>query len=62
MTRIMMDLEPGPDGRPVGELRATGRPRAFAGWLELIRLLEDELRLVSGPDRKIATGDPSSED
>jgi hypothetical protein len=49
MTKIVIDLEPGPDGQPLGRLRATGRPLPFAGWLELIRLLEDELRLAN-PD------------
>jgi hypothetical protein len=62
MTRIVIDLEAGPGGQPVGELRAAGRPLPFAGWLELVRLLEDELRLAGGPDSTVVTGDPSRED
>jgi hypothetical protein len=49
MAKIVIDLEPGPDGQPVGELRAAGLPLPFAGWLELVRLLEEELRMAGGP-------------
>ena len=41
----MISLGPGPDGQPVGKLRsALGPVTGFTGWLELIRLLESELR------------------
>ena len=44
MTRIIIDLEPGPDGQPAGQLTTgTGQMITFTGWLHLIRLLEDQL-------------------
>ena len=44
MTQIIIDLEPGPDGQPVGQLATgTGQVIRFTGWLHLIRLLEDQL-------------------
>jgi hypothetical protein len=44
MTQIVIDLETGPDGQPAGQLTTSvGRTMAFAGWLHLIRLLEDQL-------------------
>jgi hypothetical protein len=52
MAKIVIDLEPGPDGQPVGKLRAGGLPLPFAGWLELVRLLEEELRMAGGPAGK----------
>ena len=60
MTAIMINLARGPEGQPVGHLRtATGQTIAFTGWLDLIRVLEDELRTVgeAAPD-----DDPSSQD
>jgi hypothetical protein len=49
MTKIVIDLKPGPDGQPVGRLCATGPALPFVGWLELIRLLEEELHVVDRP-------------
>jgi hypothetical protein len=49
MTEIVINLARGPDGQPVGKLRAAERALPFTGWLDLIRLLEDELRLADGP-------------
>ena len=44
MTQIIIDLEPGPDGQPAGQLTTgTGQIIGFTGWLHLIRLLEDQL-------------------
>lgn len=44
MTQIMIHLERGPDGQPVGQLTTgTEHVVAFTGWLHLIRLLEDQL-------------------
>lgn len=44
MTQIIIDLEPGPDGQPDGQLTTgTGQIIKFTGWLHLIRLLEDQL-------------------
>jgi len=45
VTEIVIWLRPGPGGQPIGNLRSAPRPAAeFTGWLELIRLLESELR------------------
>jgi hypothetical protein len=44
MSTIRIELGAGPDGQPVGHL--TGevvQPTGFTGWLELIRLLDEEL-------------------
>jgi len=49
VTKIVIELESGQDGQPVGKLQATGPPLPFAGWLELVRLLEEQLRLGGGP-------------
>jgi hypothetical protein len=49
MTKIVIDMEPGPDGQPIGKLRAAGPSLPFGGWLELVRLLEEELRVAGGP-------------
>jgi hypothetical protein len=60
MTAITINLARGPEGQPVGHLHtATGQTIAFTGWLDLIRVLEDELRTVgeAAPD-----DDPSSQD
>ncbi|HUA40481.1 MAG TPA: hypothetical protein VMA32_02870 [Streptosporangiaceae bacterium] len=47
MAEIVIRLERGPDDRPVGQvLLASGRVARFAGWLELIRMLEDEIRAL----------------
>jgi hypothetical protein len=50
MTKIMIDLERGPDDQPVGHLKTgSGQTVQFTGWLNLIRVLEDELRRVPQP-------------
>lgn len=50
MAKIVINMEHGPDGQPVGWLRTgSGQVVEFAGWLSLIRLLEDELRLEPQP-------------
>ena len=44
MTEIVINLERGPDDQPTGQLRTrSGQIIAFTGWLDLIRVLEDEL-------------------
>ena len=54
MTEIVIQLEHGPDGQPVGQLTTgTGQAVAFTGWLHLIRLLEDQL----GPSPDGGAGD-----
>jgi hypothetical protein len=62
MTEILIHLERGPDGQPVGYLRkGSALPVEFTGWLALIRMLEDELRDVSpGLSGGPAGTDPSS--
>ena len=52
MTRIVIDLERGPDGQPAGQLQASGPPMPFAGWLELVRLLEQELGAIGNADEQ----------
>ena len=45
MTEIVINLERGPDDQPTGQLRTgSGQIVPFTGWLNLIRVLEDELR------------------
>ena len=45
MTNITIKLERGPDDQPVGGLKtASGQVIQFTGWLNLIRVLEDQLR------------------
>jgi hypothetical protein len=52
VTQIVIDLEPGPDGQPAGQLTtAAGHVVAFAGWLHLLRLLEDQLDQAPYPAR-----------
>ena len=49
MTEIVINLERGPDGQPTGHLRARRDSAApFTGWLNLIRLLEDQLPAAGG--------------
>ncbi len=49
MTAIVIHLGRGPEGQPVGHLRAGSGPTVpFTGWLDLIRVLEDELRTADG--------------
>ena len=44
MTDIMLRLERGPVNQPVGQVRmGTGQLVEFTGWLDLVRVLEDEL-------------------
>lgn len=50
MAEIVINLERGPDDQPVGQLRTgSGQVVQFTGWLGLIRVLEDELRLEPPP-------------
>ena len=59
MTEIVINLERGPDGQPTGHLRARRDSAApFTGWLNLIRLLEDQLPATDGEDR---SGGPDGE-
>jgi hypothetical protein len=58
MTRIVIDLAQGPDGEPVGRLRGVGRELPFTGWLDLIRLLEDELLLAADAASQPRPGSP----
>jgi hypothetical protein len=49
VTEIVIKLERGPDGQPAGHLRARpGSAAPFTGWLDLIRLLEDQLPAAGG--------------
>jgi hypothetical protein len=58
MTQIVIRLEHGPDGQPVGQLTTgTGHVVAFTGWLHLVRLLEDQL--AQAPRQPTATPRPS---
>jgi hypothetical protein len=44
MTDMMLRLQRGPDGQPTGHLRTgSGQVIEFTGWLDLIRVLEDQL-------------------
>ena len=48
MAEIVINLERGPDDQPVGQLTTgSGQVVQFTGWLSLIRVLEDELRLAA---------------
>ena len=60
MTEIVINLERGPDGQPAGHLRARpGSAAPFTGWLDLIRLLEDQLPAADGQDGSGGTdGEP----
>ena len=50
MARIVINFERGPDDQPAGWLTTgSGQVVQFTGWLSLIRLLEDELRLEPQP-------------
>jgi hypothetical protein len=50
MTVIMINLERGPEGQPVGRLRMeSGQSVPFTGWLDLVRVLEDALRAAGEP-------------
>jgi hypothetical protein len=49
VTEIVINFARGPDGQPTGHLRAQpGSAAPFTGWLDLIRLLEDQLRAADG--------------
>ena len=64
MTVIVINLERGPEGQPVGRLRKeSGRTVPFTGWLDLVRVLEDELR-AAGESASTCAPDnhPSSAD
>jgi hypothetical protein len=50
MTQILITLERGPDDQPTGQLTTgSGQIRPFTGWLNLIRILEDELHQSPQP-------------
>jgi hypothetical protein len=50
MAEIVINFTHGPDGQPVGRLTTgSGQVVQFTGWLNLIRLLEDELRREPQP-------------
>jgi hypothetical protein len=58
MTEIVINLERGPDDQPTGRLRTgSGQIIPFTGWLNLIRILEDELRQSPQPPGAGPTGD-----
>ena len=58
MTVIVINLERGPEGQPVGRLRKeSGQTVPFTGWLDLVRVLEDELRAAGEPT---STCDPDN--
>ena len=59
MTQIIIDLEPGPEGQPAGQLTTgTGQIIGFTGWLHLIRLLEDQLGRRPPQHNADAAADP----
>lgn len=60
MTKIVISLERGPDDQPAGRLTTgSGQILAFTGWLNLIRVLEDELgRSPPPPAADPAGGSP----
>jgi hypothetical protein len=64
MTVIVINLERGPEGQPVGRLRKeSGQTVPFTGWLDLVRVLEDELRAAGEPAGTCASDNhPSSAD
>ncbi len=64
MTVIVINLERGPEGQPVGRLRKeSGQTVPFTGWLDLVRVLEDELRAAGEPTgTRISDSHPSSAD
>lgn len=50
MAKIVINFDRGQDDQPVGRLTTgSGQVVQFTGWLSLIRLLEDELRLAPQP-------------
>lgn len=50
MTEIVINVERGSDGQPVGWLRtSSGEVVEYTGWLRLIRALEDELHREPPP-------------
>lgn len=58
MTEIVINLERGPDDQPTGQLRTgSGQIITFTGWLNLIRVLEDQLRESPQPPEAGPTGD-----
>lgn len=64
MTVIVINLERGPEGQPVGRLRGeSGQTVPFTGWLDLVRVLEDEFRAAGEPTgTRISGNHPSSAD
>jgi hypothetical protein len=50
MTKIVINLKRGPDDQPTGQLTTgSGQIIPFTGWLNLIRVLEDELHQSPQP-------------
>jgi hypothetical protein len=63
MTEIVINLERGPDDQPVGQLRTgSGQTVLFTGWLNLIRVLEDELRRSPRPSGPTGEAHPAAPD
>lgn len=59
MTRITIDLGPGLDSQPKGKISGSvWQSTSFNGWLELIRLLEDELASIEAG----ASGPPAADE
>jgi hypothetical protein len=62
VNEIVINLERGPDGQPTGRLRAQpGSAAPFTGWLDLIRLLEDQLRAADGHSGSADPNGPGGE-
>jgi hypothetical protein len=64
MTVIVINLEHGPEGQPVGRLhKESGQTVLFTGWLDLVRVLEDEFRAAEEPTgTRTPDNHPSSAD
>jgi hypothetical protein len=63
MTKIVINLKRGPDDQPTGQLTTgSGQIIPFTGWLNLIRVLEDELRQSPRPssDGDAGAGPPAA--
>jgi hypothetical protein len=59
MTKIVINLKRGPDDQPTGQLTTgSGQIIPFTGWLNLIRVLEDELHQSPQPSSVDAGAGP----